>query len=304
MADDAPEEFFDLSLKKKKKKKKALDLDDDSSAVADVTSGTDAAAPTPVEEVTAAVGDIDLSFGTKKKKKKKAATADFGDFDTVKEDTTKEAADVDGESGDLELTKKKKKKKKKDLSFLDEDEQGDDEDETKEDTEKSIWAQDCEREYAFDDLLTRVFKIMKQRNPDSVAGERKRVTVRPPQIVRIGTRRTGFVNFVEICKQLHRLPDHVMAYALSELGTTGSVDGDNKLVIKGRFQQKQIENVLRSYIREYVSCHTCRSPDTILTKDNRLFFLQCESCGAQCSVATIHSGFQAITTKRAKLRAQ
>jgi hypothetical protein len=32
------------------------------------------------------------------------------------------------------------------------------------------------------------------------------------------------------------------------MGTTGSVDGAGRLVIKGRFQQKQIENVLRRYI--------------------------------------------------------
>lgn len=76
------------------------------------------------------------------------------------------------------------------------------------------------------------------------------------------------------------------------MGTSGSVDGNSQLIIKGRFQQKQIENVLRRYIKEYVTCHTCRSPDTILQKDTRLFFLQCETCGSRCSVASIKSGFQ------------
>jgi len=32
------------------------------------------------------------------------------------------------------------------------------------------------------------------------------------------------------------------------MGTTGSVDGAGRLVIRGRFQQKQVENVLRRYI--------------------------------------------------------
>ncbi len=31
---------------------------------------------------------------------------------------------------------------------------------------------------------------------------------------------------------------------------SGSVDGANQLIIKGRFQQKQIETVLRRYISE------------------------------------------------------
>lgn len=74
------------------------------------------------------------------------------------------------------------------------------------------------------------------------------------------------------------------------------MDGNSQLIIKGRFQQKQIENVLRRYIKEYVTCHTCRSPDTILQKDTRLFFLQCETCGSRCSVASIKSGFQVSYT--------
>jgi translation initiation factor 2 beta subunit (eIF-2beta)/eIF-5 len=38
---------------------------------------------------------------------------------------------------------------------------------------------------------------------------------------------------------------------------SGSIDGNNQLVIKGRFQQKQIENVLRRYISKFVIslCH-------------------------------------------------
>lgn len=43
-------------------------------------------------------------------------------------------------------------------------------------------------------------------------------------------------------------PEHVIQFLFSEMGTTGSVDGAGRLVIKGRFQQKQVENVLRRYI--------------------------------------------------------
>lgn len=103
---------------------------------------------------------------------------------------------------------------------------------------------------------------------------------------------------------LHRQPKHLLAFLLAELGTSGSIDGNNQLIIKGRFQQKQIENVLRRYIKEYVTCHTCRSPDTILQKETRLFFIQCETCGSRKSVASIKSGFQAITQKRAQLKSK
>jgi translation initiation factor 2 beta subunit (eIF-2beta)/eIF-5 len=113
-------------------------------------------------------------------------------------------------------------------------------------------------------------------------------------------------------------PEHVIAFLFAEMGTTGSVDGAGRLVIRGRFQQKQIENVLRRYMGnffskhivyffsslaplvEYVTCKTCKSPDTLLTKENRIFFMACESCGSRRSVNPIKTGFQAQVGKRTK----
>lgn len=112
-------------------------------------------------------------------------------------------------------------------------------------------------------------------------------------------------------------PEHVIQFLFAEMGTTGSVDGAGRLVIKGRFQQKQVENVLRRYIGEfiklsvservihllpveYVTCKTCKSLDTLLTKENRIFFMACESCGSRRSVNAIKSGFQAQVGKRSK----
>lgn len=40
-------------------------------------------------------------------------------------------------------------------------------------------------------------------------------------------------------------------FLLAELGTSGTLDGTNTLVLKGRFQQKQMETVLRRYIRTF-----------------------------------------------------
>lgn len=51
---------------------------------------------------------------------------------------------------------------------------------------------------------------------------------------------------------------------------------------------------------EYVTCKTCKSPDTLLTKENRIFFMSCESCGSRRSVNPIKSGFQAQVGKRSK----
>jgi len=301
---------FDLSAKKKKKKKKTpFDLD------AALDGGQENEEKGDEEEVKEKkkvvfdeaeednVDDIDLeTFGKKKKKKKKREGEPLENMDEMKEalsDDNKENVvedDLDLESfGDKK--KKKKKKKTKGLDELIDDE----EDKAAEDD--NPWM-DSDRDYSYEELLQRVFGIMKDKNPEMVAGEKKKFVMRPPQVVRVGTKKTAFANFSEIAKMLHRQPKHLLAFLFAELGTSGAVDGSNQLIMKGRFQQKHIENVLRRYIKEYVTCHTCRSPDTILNKETRLFFLQCMTCHSSCSVQTIKTGFQAVTGKRSAIRAK
>jgi translation initiation factor 2 subunit 2 len=47
---------------------------------------------------------------------------------------------------------------------------------------------------------------------------------------------------------MHRQPEHVMMFLLAEMGTSGSLDGQQRLVIKGRFAPKNFEAILRRYI--------------------------------------------------------
>uniref|UniRef100_A0A7E4ZSD9 Eukaryotic translation initiation factor 2 subunit 2 n=1 Tax=Panagrellus redivivus TaxID=6233 RepID=A0A7E4ZSD9_PANRE len=156
-------------------------------------------------------------------------------------------------------------------------------------------------DYTYEQLLGLVFGIMREKNPE-LGGEKKKFIMKPPIVARAGSKKTAFSNYAEICKLLKRNPKHVLQFLLAELGTTGSVDGNQCLIVKGRFQQKHFENVLRKYIKDYVTCHTCKSSDTTLTKDTRLFFLQCNTCGSRCSVTAVKTGFTAMVGKRAAQR--
>lgn len=318
---------FDPTMKKKKKKKKTgFDLDAAMGEDSGAADGQPSAPAPPVEEEEPepeqeaqpqpdkGTDDISLDFTNMKKKKKKKKAFDLDDVgDALPETGETDAADTpaapsqDGELDDMDFTKKKKKKKK--VVTLDggaEDAQPEDLDGVDGQTDDlggGTWA-GTDRDYTYDELLTRVFDIMREKNPDIMAGEKKKFVMRPPQVLRVGTRKSSFANFADICRLLHRQPKHVLAFLLAELGTSGSVDGNNQLIIRGRYTQKQIENVLRRYIKEYVTCHTCRSRETILQKETRLFFLQCETCSSRCSVASIKTGFQAVTGKRAAIRAK
>jgi len=315
MAEDNADMLFDPTMKKKKKKKTPLNLDDPEAASEPQTASADNHSEETTnnnvekekKDKSNIPDDLDLAdfSSMKKKKKKKVLPAD--DTSPVDGETAKtEKSSIPDDLDDFSNMKKKKKKKSGkalDLSSLDSALPADGDATDGQTQDKQVEStEDDNREYTYEELLKRVFDIMRAKNPAMVEGGKRKFVMKPPQVVRVGTKKTSFVNFTDICKILHRQPKHLLAFLLAELGTSGTVDGTNQLIIKGKFQQKHIENVLKRYIKEYVTCHTCRSPETILHKETRLFFLQCETCGSRCSVQSIKSGFQAVTTKRAQLK--
>jgi len=156
-----------------------------------------------------------------------------------------------------------------------------------------------DRVYTYEELLTRIFGML---NPD--ISSKKAFKMKPPVVVREGTKRVVLVNFNEIVTAMNRLPDHLLSYMLAELGTSGSTDSQGRVTFKyaGRQAQKHMESVIKQYVKEYVLCKLCKSSDTKLNKDSatRLFFMVCGSCGASRSVNPIKSGFQAQIGKRKK----
>ena len=171
-------------------------------------------------------------FGKKKKKKKS------------KDD---DAADDTGDGGDADFGKKKKKKKKKGGDDDDEGEGGDDDDEDGEGedgagegaatkTGSGLPWDGSNRDYHYDELLGRVFGILREKNP--ALSEKTKTIIKPPQVLREGTKKTVFVNLMEICNAMHRHHDHVLQYLMAELGTSGTLDGQQRLILKGRFLPK------------------------------------------------------------------
>ncbi|KAI1439129.1 domain found in IF2B/IF5-domain-containing protein [Xylaria sp. CBS 124048] len=268
---------------------------------------------TPVEEeeeqpITTPPEDGDALDLGKKKKKKPKKEADV----EAEEDGEAPAEDAASNGIDLTLKKKKKKKVKTEdefaakLAALDLDKEGEPKSgEQAGDPEKGtgIWQHDQTTPLAYSLLLGRFFDLLAEKNPDHASTGSRSYKIPPPQCLREGNKKTIFANIEDITKRMKRSSEHVTAYLFTELGTTGSVDGSKRLVIKGRFQQKQLESMLRKYIIEYVTCRTCKSPDTTLEKgENRLYFMTCNSCGSRRSVTAIKSGFTAQVGKRKKMQ--
>jgi len=293
---------FDPSLKKKKKKKKKEAVAEEAPA----EEGAPEPAPA-VEEAAVATEEGEPDLGKKKKKKKSKPAAE-----------DKKDSDDDESFGTFVATKKKKKPKKVDADLDGDDEDGGDAGAAAESDpsapaaskSKSVSKSEkpkkeapawhgVDRMYEYDELLTRIFSML---NPEQ--GVRQAFKMKPPVVVKDGTKRVVLVNFQEVCTSMNRTAEHLLSFMLAELGTSGSLDGQGRVTFKyaGRQAQKHMESVIKQYVKEYVLCKLCRSSDTKLTKDSatRLYFMVCGSCGATRSVNPIKSGFQAQIGKRKK----
>ncbi|KAG9111307.1 hypothetical protein FRC07_008072, partial [Ceratobasidium sp. 392] len=197
--------FGDLKKKKKKKTEIPLDLDLDENA------------PTPASgDATPATGggaDELADFGDLKKKKKKSGKKAAFDLEAFEKElagsakATKEGDEEDEDGAGDEV------------KALDEGDLGED-----------VFAQPAageggamvetwhgtDRDYTYPELLGRFYQILRAQNPE-LAGEKRRYTIVPPSVHRDGNKKTVFANVSEICKRMHRQPDHVIQFLFAEL---------------------------------------------------------------------------------------
>jgi len=289
----------ELNFEKKKKKKKTLKLDDDEMASLETRKKMDDEA----NDALFGTGDGSeepLALDLKPKKKKKNKDKLVFDGDALDDELADDMAELDLGT--------KKKKKKKDVSFMPEVES-----EPTEKSEDECKCKNAERPwldrdldkpgqgYKHEELLDRIYAIIDKHNPSGLGAPQK-LTMRPPSLARVGTKKICFTNFRETALALKRKEEHLMCFIFAELGTTGNQDAGGQLILKGKFNAKMMEKVLRTYIKDFVRCKTCNSPDTTLNKRDRLYFLFCNKCQSERSVQAIKTGFQAVVGKRSRLR--
>ena len=90
-------------------------------------------------------------------------------------------------------------------------------------------------------------------------------------------------NFKKIADYLKRDPKHLAKYLMLSLATSGSIEGET-LVLNTKVRRDIIQQKLEEYIRKYVFCKVCGEPDTKLIKEDRIYFIQCDACGARYAV--------------------
>jgi translation initiation factor 2 subunit 2 len=109
-----------------------------------------------------------------------------------------------------------------------------------------------------------------------------RLEVPTPQIMWVG-QRTIFRNFMEFPKALRREPEKLLLYLNKELASAGYIAGE-RVIFLGRKEPSSFGALIDRYVKDYVICPVCGSPDTRTEKNKKVGFLLCEACGARSSI--------------------
>lgn len=95
--------------------------------------------------------------------------------------------------------------------------------------------------------------------------------------------RTFLRNFSEFPKVLRRDPDKVLQYLSKEFAVPAERVGEKAIFI-GKREPQDFTRLFEIYVKDYVGCPTCKSPDTRIEKEKRISFLICEACGAKSTL--------------------
>jgi translation initiation factor 2 subunit 2 len=93
-------------------------------------------------------------------------------------------------------------------------------------------------------------------------------------------------NFSEIADALNRDPQHILKFLLRELGTAGNLEG-TRAIMQGKFTHYLINEKIDDYITRFIMCHECNRPDTKIIREDRIFILKCEACGAKAPLKSL-----------------
>ena len=96
-------------------------------------------------------------------------------------------------------------------------------------------------------------------------------------------KKTILRNFIDFPKALRRDPTIILQYLSKEFAVPADRIGD-KAIFVGKRDPDDFSRLFGIYLKDYVECPTCQSPDTKVEKQNRISFLICEACGAKSTI--------------------
>ena len=96
-------------------------------------------------------------------------------------------------------------------------------------------------------------------------------------------KKTILRNFGDFPKALRRDTNIILQYLSKEFAVPAERVGE-KAIFVGKRDPDDFTRLFKIYLKDYVECPTCTSPDTKVERENRISFLICEACGAKSTI--------------------
>ena len=135
---------------------------------------------------------------------------------------------------------------------------------------------------SYEDLLKR----LQSKTVNQTKRSTSRIELPTPQIMWVGKNKTIFRNFMDFPKVLRRDPERVLLYLAKEFGSAAYIAGEKGIFV-GKREPSAFTTLFERYMKDYVMCPVCNSPDTKVERVKRVSFLVCEACGAKSSMKGI-----------------
>lgn len=187
----------------------------------------------------------------------------------------------------LNFTKMKKKKRKP--KILNTDEKNSCEEKLDEDNivDKTISTTEDEPNYDYAlDLLPRLYKQLEDHFEKEGLSNKEKLIFKPigPVITQVGGKRSKFSNYEKFTKSFQTLNielrmQHMKNFLDKELCCTSNY-ANSVLTFHSKLQLARVQNVLISYLANYVKCETCGNLNTLLKKCNiaNSYNIKCDNC--------------------------
>jgi translation initiation factor 2 subunit 2 len=128
-----------------------------------------------------------------------------------------------------------------------------------------------------------LLKRLQDKLGNTAKKARSRLEIPTPQIIWVG-KNTIFRNFMDFPKALRRDPEKFLLYLNKELASAGYITGE-RVIFLGHKTLSSFQALIDRYIKDYIQCPVCGSPDTHTEKSKpKVAFLICEACGAKSSI--------------------
>ncbi|MGC8533180.1 MAG: translation initiation factor IF-2 subunit beta [Candidatus Parvarchaeum sp.] len=130
----------------------------------------------------------------------------------------------------------------------------------------------------YDELVNNILKEKKENKADRF---------NPPEVEvqQVGQKTVVFLD--KLSKYINRPVGHISKFLMHELTAPGQIDESGKVTLGGRFSRKLVNEKITQYIKEFVICKQCGSPDTQMEKVEKNYFVKCLGCGAEYPVGRI-----------------